>query len=114
MIAITLYQGDCIRRTEVDQLPEELLRLFRLQDSCKEVQKLELTPRQTEILHRVGQGLPDKQIASDLRISISTVRFHLKAAMRTMNAQNRTEAALKATGRNSSLEGLSVTLVETA
>lgn len=51
----------------------------------------ELTARQMEVLRRVVQGKSNKLVARDLGVSSETVKSHLAAAMRALNANNRTE-----------------------
>jgi two-component system nitrate/nitrite response regulator NarL len=56
-----------------------------------------LTPRETEVLRLVAEGLPNKTIADRLHISEHTVKFHLNAIMGKLGAQSRTEAVVRAT-----------------
>jgi len=51
-----------------------------------------LSQREREILDHLGRGLRDKEIASQLGISIETVRTHVRNAMRTMGAHAREHA----------------------
>lgn len=51
-----------------------------------------LTPRETEILQLLAQGLPNKQIALVLGISEHTVKFHISSIYGKLGAYNRTEA----------------------
>ncbi|WP_122260638.1 helix-turn-helix transcriptional regulator [Ornithinimicrobium cerasi] len=51
-----------------------------------------LTQRQTEILHLVALGLPNKRIGRMLGISEGTVRKHLEHGFERIGAQSRTEA----------------------
>ena len=53
-----------------------------------------LTPRQTETLELVAQGLTNDQIAHRMHIAPSTVKAQLGDAFRRLGVQNRTEAAL--------------------
>ena len=55
-----------------------------------------LTKRQAEVLRLLAQGQPTKQIARVLDLGIGTVKIHLAAVFRALNAKNRTEAALLA------------------
>ena len=55
-----------------------------------------LTPRQRDVLTLIGQGLPNKQIASRLALSEATVKVHLNAIYKALGLTNRTEAALAA------------------
>ena len=51
-----------------------------------------LSPRQTEILQSITQGLTDKSIAHQIGISVPMVKEHLNAIFAKLNASNRTEA----------------------
>ena len=51
-----------------------------------------LTVREIEILNRMSQGLTDAQVASDLSISTSTVRFHQNNILQKMNVSTRSQA----------------------
>ena len=54
-----------------------------------------LTPRETEILALVGQGLSNKAVARRLAISVHTVKFHLEALFAKLGAASRAEAVAK-------------------
>ncbi|HLH64249.1 MAG TPA: alpha/beta fold hydrolase [Solirubrobacteraceae bacterium] len=56
-------------------------------------QKPGLTPRQAQILQLVAEGLTDKQISAQLRLSPRTIHKHLERAYRRLGVQNRTAAA---------------------
>jgi DNA-binding NarL/FixJ family response regulator/signal transduction histidine kinase len=51
-----------------------------------------LTPREQEVLHLVGQGLADKEIAVALGTSTKTAQFHVANVLGKLGAQNRTDA----------------------
>ena len=55
-----------------------------------------LTDRETSVIHGIQQGLRNKQIAYELRISENTVKVHIRNIMRKLGASNRTDAAFKA------------------
>jgi DNA-binding NarL/FixJ family response regulator len=54
-----------------------------------------LTPRETEILTLIGQGMSNKAVARHLGISVHTVKFHLEALFARLGATNRAEAVAK-------------------
>ncbi|HEV7669715.1 MAG TPA: response regulator transcription factor [Thermoanaerobaculia bacterium] len=60
-----------------------------------------LTPRELDTLRLVGAGLGNKEIASRLGMSVSTVRTHLNSAYEKLGLENRVGLALYA----SHLEG---------
>jgi DNA-binding NarL/FixJ family response regulator len=58
-----------------------------------------LSERELEVLRAVGAGLSNKQIASRLAISESTVKSHLKSILPKLNAHDRTHAVMIAVKR---------------
>jgi two-component system, NarL family, nitrate/nitrite response regulator NarL len=54
-----------------------------------------LTPRETEILALVGEGMSNKAVARRLGISVHTVKFHLEALFAKLDATSRAEAVAK-------------------
>ncbi len=57
----------------------------------------DLTPRESEVLQLLAEGLPNKTIALQLGISDHTVKFHVNAILGKLGAQSRTEAVVRAT-----------------
>lgn len=55
-----------------------------------------LTGRQIEVLRLLARGLPNKAIARELGLSEATVKVHLLAIYRVLQARNRTEAVVAA------------------
>ena len=51
-----------------------------------------LTPRETEVLELVAEGLPNKAIGIRLGISDQTVKFHVASVAGKLGARNRTDA----------------------
>ena len=62
-----------------------------------------LSPRETEILQLLAQGLLYKEIADNLSISTSTVRQHIHRIYDKLHVQNRTEAINKVYRKDSRL-----------
>lgn len=56
----------------------------------------ELTPRESEVLQLLAEGLSNRAIAYRLGISEHTVKFHVNAILGKLGAQSRTEAAVVA------------------
>ena len=54
-----------------------------------------LTSREKQIIEEVSKGLLDKEIASKICISTSTVKTHVKNIYRKLGVRNRVEASLK-------------------
>ena len=55
-----------------------------------------MTPREIEVLKRLVAGLSNKQIASELYISVHTVKAHLESIFEKTGAINRVQAAVYA------------------
>jgi DNA-binding NarL/FixJ family response regulator len=53
-----------------------------------------LTEREEEVLLTVARGLTNTEIASQLHISLSTVKAHLSSLMTKLDARNRVELAM--------------------
>jgi DNA-binding NarL/FixJ family response regulator len=58
-----------------------------------------LTARELDVLRLIGIGLRNKQIASDLGISETTVSFHIKNVVDKLQANDRTHAVTVALRR---------------
>lgn len=58
-----------------------------------------LTPRETEVLELLAEGLPNRAIAERLAISDQTVKFHVAAISGKLGAANRTDAVRRAVRR---------------
>lgn len=55
-----------------------------------------LTERETEVLRCIADGQSNKEIAAQLSISVSTVKFHIQDILQKLSATDRTQAAVKA------------------
>ncbi len=55
-----------------------------------------LTRRELEVLKLIADGLPNKEIAEQLGISVSTVKLHVQDILVKLQAADRTQAAVKA------------------
>jgi DNA-binding NarL/FixJ family response regulator len=58
-----------------------------------------LTSRETEVLHLVVSGQPNKVIARELSIELGTVKSHVSTIMMKLGASSRTQAARIAASR---------------
>jgi DNA-binding NarL/FixJ family response regulator len=52
-----------------------------------------LSPRESEILRLLAEGLTDREIGEVLTISVRTVETHVSNILRKLEARNRAEAA---------------------
>jgi DNA-binding NarL/FixJ family response regulator len=59
-------------------------------------EKVQLTPRERQVLGGVARGLTNRQIAQELGISAATVKDHLSSVLGKLGVANRTQAAIAA------------------
>jgi DNA-binding NarL/FixJ family response regulator len=59
-------------------------------------QRLDLSPREMDVLRLMTEGLGNKEIADKLSISVSTVRTHVDHILEKLAVSGRTQAAVKA------------------
>jgi NarL family two-component system response regulator YdfI len=55
----------------------------------------ELTPRETEVLSLLAEGLGNREIAARLNISEHTIKFHIRSILAKLGASTRTEAVTR-------------------
>ena len=55
-----------------------------------------LSRRERDVLREIAAGRTNKQIAQSLNIALSTVKCHVRAILDKLNADSRTQAALRA------------------
>jgi NarL family two-component system response regulator LiaR len=79
-------------------LPPDLVRkvISNEQPVAEDRPANELTAREQDVLRCVAQGFSNKQIASELSVSPTTVRTHVSNLLRKLNLENRTQLALYA------------------
>ncbi len=58
----------------------------------KKIQSLEITEREYEVLQLISQGLSNKEIASSLFLSESTIKTHVSNLLLKLHAKRRTQA----------------------
>jgi DNA-binding NarL/FixJ family response regulator len=55
-----------------------------------------LTPREKEVLRLMAEGLPSRSIASELGISYTTIRTHIRSLGGKLGVHSKLEAIVKA------------------
>lgn len=51
----------------------------------------QLTPRESDVMKLVGQGLSNKEIALEIRLSVATVKNHVHSSLRKLDLRRRGE-----------------------
>lgn len=69
---------------------------LNMSSSCREG-RVVLTPRETDVLRLLGEGVCNKLIARELGIGLGTVKSHVRNVMTKLGASARTEAVVLAT-----------------
>jgi len=77
-------------------IQEQVSELVGTSYADPEQQLIPLSPRETEILDAVANGMSNKEIASWLGISQQTVKNHMTSILRKLNVEDRTQAAVTA------------------
>jgi DNA-binding NarL/FixJ family response regulator len=83
-------------------LPPELVRKVMLngQQLVDDHPAHVLTSRELDVLRNVAKGYSNKQIATELSVSATTVRTHISNLLRKLDLENRTQLALYARQNN--------------
>jgi DNA-binding NarL/FixJ family response regulator len=76
-------------------LPQEMAG----QGEQRTVGRVELTPRQFDVLNMIAAGASNKVISADLGITESTIKMHTTAVFKVLGVSSRTQAALVAQER---------------
>ncbi|WP_177167258.1 response regulator transcription factor [Salinibacillus kushneri] len=74
----------------------EILSKFYHYQLEQQVEKINFSPRELEVLKLMAEGASTSEAASQLNLSEYTVRDYVSAIMQKMNARNRTEAVARA------------------
>lgn len=82
----------------VDALPDHPAGGYEGGGTTPSFRDVGLSQREAEILTYLVNGQPNKMISRDLKISEATVKVHVKAILRKVGVQNRTQAAIWAMG----------------
>lgn len=61
--------------------------------------RVELSPRELQVLRLLSAGKPNKEIARDLSLELGTVKGHVRSVFDKLGVRNRTEAVAEATRR---------------
>ncbi|MFT7433702.1 MAG: DNA-binding NarL/FixJ family response regulator [Alphaproteobacteria bacterium] len=70
--------------------------LMRGMNSRHQTQEMGLTPREEEILRHIAHGESNKGIARNLGVTEGTIKVHIKAILKKLDMNNRTQAAIYA------------------
>jgi len=79
------------------QIARRVIEAFR-RPAPKDLKEAQLTAREQEILQLIAKGYANKEIASQLEVSVSTVRTHIEHIYEKLHVHCRTEAAAKYLG----------------
>jgi len=66
------------------------------QDETEQLELVELTPREVEVLSLIGTGCTNREIAKQLYIAEGTVKSHVTHILNRLNLRNRSQIAIYA------------------
>ena len=98
----TEASGAILKSSSNDEMIAAVLKVAKgeryLSDEVKQLLKddpplPDLSPRQLEIIGSIARGLTNKEIATQLDISLESVKSHVKIILEKLGAGSRTEAA---------------------
>jgi DNA-binding NarL/FixJ family response regulator len=58
-----------------------------------------LSPRQAQIVRLISRGKTDKEIAADLKVSVATVKTHLRVVFVRLRVRTRAQAVFRFSNR---------------
>ena len=85
-----------IVRPKVTVIEKEIYRNVPFTVNTQELELLNLSKRELEVLQLMAQGLSNKEIADRLFVSLSTIKTHSNNLFDKMNVERRTQAIDKA------------------
>ncbi len=68
--------------------------------------KFGISPRQTDVLSLMAEGLSNNEISKRMDLSISTIKTHVTGILKAMKVNNRTQAVLVFKRHHNSFEGI--------
>jgi DNA-binding NarL/FixJ family response regulator len=81
-------------------IAQKVLEKFRRQSAVSSNELNELSDREKEILECLVEGMSYKMISTKCKISIDTVRFHIRNIYEKLHVSSKSEAVAKALRRN--------------
>lgn len=91
-----VIENQRMTRREVDNWIKEQIGALSTTVIDPEEHYIPLSPRETEILQAVTDGMSNKEIAMHLGISQQTVKNHMTSILNKLNVNDRTQAAITA------------------
>jgi len=88
--------GASLEPSVASRIVTEFTRLSGMPDRRSEIEALQFSARELDVLRHVSRGRTNKEIATALHISEGTVKNHLTSVFSQLMVQDRTQAALKA------------------
>lgn len=79
--------------------PEALEAIIRARTTPPPLPDTQLTERELDVLRLMVQGCKNTEIADELVVALSTVKFHISTIFKKLGVQSRTEAVITAVNR---------------
>jgi two-component system, NarL family, response regulator LiaR len=91
-----LYEGGSPMSSDIAR---KIVRSFQKKELNTQVEEYGITPRETEILGLLAEGLSYKEIAAQIFISVKTIRKHIYNIYEKLHVHSRLEALNKFFGK---------------
>jgi DNA-binding NarL/FixJ family response regulator len=95
---VEVYEGGA---PMTPSIAEKVLDKFRKKSAASSLEINDLSAREKEILGCLVEGMSYKMIANSCKISIDTVRFHIRHIYEKLHVRSKSEAVAKALTKNS-------------
>ena len=95
---VEVYEGGA---PMTPSIAEKVLDKFRKKSAASSLEINDLSAREKEILGCLVEGMSYKMIANSCKISIDTVRFHIRHIYDKLHVRSKSEAVAKALTKNS-------------
>ncbi|WP_078552331.1 response regulator [Bacillus alkalicellulosilyticus] len=83
-----------------DQVAAKVMPRLIKQQHTPEAVDSSLTPRELDIIKRIGEGRSNKEIAEELALSVGTVKNHISLILDKLDLRDRTQIAIYAIRHN--------------
>jgi len=90
-----MLAGGACSEHDCETCPEEVSCAESATEALADRRVSLLTPREHELMNLVAKGLVNKQIAYELGVTETTIKFHMRNIYKKLRARNRVQALMR-------------------